>query len=325
MCVFLLAIWFLEYQVVNFIVITYSLAIWVNNLRGNLLTSIFLMNIRSSKSVLERFGIHFIDWASSHDFVVIERSQLALFTHLEIRLLQWWSHISWGVHHYLVAVNRVSSLLIVTSEVILGLLVVGYETRAILLLGVHWFLSWDHMVRSVDSWTSGETVNWILSSSSALNNTLKSLVAVLKPTLLLLINSFHLGCVLLLLILIVTVGTRIGSASLLLLTAWSSVERWFCTFILGTSERFMASLCWWSGSIIAVSFVQVIPLAELLEHMHEKTLHTLHAVALLVFSFFARCWRLMLLGSLTMLVWSSTVHMVMRRREHSHKWWHETV
>jgi len=277
------------------------------------------VGISSSKPTLERFGILFIDRANSHDFIVVEWSQLALFSHREIRLLQWRSHISWGFHHYLVAVNRAPSLLIITSEVILRFLIISNKTGAVLLLWVHWFLSWDHMVRSVGSRASGKTVDGIISSCSALNNALKSLVAVLKTTLLLLINSFDLGCELLLLVLMVTVGARVGSAtSLLFFTAWSSVIWSSWTFVVGTSERFMA--CWWSR--IAVSFIPVMSLAELLEHMHEKTLHTLHAVTWLVFSVLRRCSRL--LWSLPMWV-LSTVHMVMRRRIHAHWWRHETV
>ena len=280
------------------------------------------MGISSSKSTLERFGILFIDRANSHIFIVIERSQLALFTHGEIWLLQWRIHIRWGVHHYLVAVNRAPSLLIVTTEVVLGFLIVGDETRAVLLLWVQWFLRWDHMVLSVGSRASGKRVDGIISPSSLLNNALKSLIAVLKTSLLLLINPFDLGSELLLLALIVTVGASVGSCTFLLFfTTWSSVIWSSWTFVVGTSERFMAY--WWSR--IAVSFVPVITLAELLEHMHEKTLHTLHAVTWLVFGVLWSCCRMV--GSLSMWVWS-TVHMVVmsrRRIHHAHRWRHEAV
>ena len=112
------------------------------------------MGIGPSKSALERFWILFIDWALSHDFIVVKRSQFALFigqfidtaeSHWEIRLLHWRVDISRVVHHNLVAVDGVSSLLITTSEVILRFLVIGYEARAVLLLRMHGLLG-DHMV-----------------------------------------------------------------------------------------------------------------------------------------------------------------------------------
>lgn len=80
------------------------------------------------------------------------------------------------------------------------------------------------MVLSVGSRASGKRVDGIISPSSFLNNALKPLIAVLKTSLLLLINPFDLGSELLLLALIVTVGASVGSCTFLLFfTTWSSV------------------------------------------------------------------------------------------------------